>query len=490
MKQETYKETDKNRPRWLQDYERDLTVKGHFSPESPDSRGLDILARLYGRILPDLKKRGVADAPDALPKDVSKWAVLPDWLALMEKHPHTQRNVFDWLDSCIPASGLSMRGGALNIRRLPELSTAREKQYGQGFNDPTPSFTFHGERLPYRETRELAEKWMRSRRDEYPDKYVYDLDVESMDSWNNVLGGRASTYVLCESSILFHGMTPHQETHSPIPWDICRKVFDENMEREFPGFLDPGTNLNPAHLFVSTATGGGITIGNADGAAGYPYTNMDRKEVRKALGRPKFKGRATKGVVFQHALRSVANWIKAGMPMSGPEYEAVAQPATLAYRGDRAVDLNLRALASRGQLAEGHDASNQLAAMLPSRSVIIVPTAAVLMQSSWAQPLGNHIAGAGTPGFDWVDPDHSVTRLNEIRQLDLQQSGVVDGQMASVGADASGWDRDVTGQMHALETAWYMSMFPKDVSLLYVDAKLPLDVSPEWVSQTDRKSVV
>lgn len=469
-------------PSWVEDYERETTVKGYFSPESPDARGTAYLEELWRELQPELRKRNVAEVPVDLPKDVSKWALLPDWLALMKETPHVHRNVFDWLDEAIPKAGKVFRGGAMKIRRLPELATAREKQYGQGFNDPTPAFTFHGERVPYSQVKEKILRWMRSSRESYPDKYTYDLDLESMDGWNSVMGGRAATYVFCESSLLYHGMTPHQETHSPIPWDVARGSFDRVLESQFPGYEQERVNLSPSHLFVGTAPSGGVTIGNQQGAAGYPYSNMDRKAVRKALGRPKFKGRITKGHAFPHALRTVAEWIKAGMPMSGPEYQAMAQPATLAFRGDRQVDLYLRALASRGQDQTAHATSNRLAAVLPSRSVIIVPTCAVLAQSTWAQPLGNFIAGTATPGFDWVDPDHSVTRLDQIRQLDLQQSGTGLGVVATVGADASGWDRDVTGQMHAFETAWYMSMFPKEAELLYVDSVFPLDVDSEWVA--------
>jgi len=466
--------------KWLDNYARDTRVKVPFRAESPSRRGMAALERIWARIRPELEKRDVASVPTELPSDVSKWAILPDWLELMERVPHTHRNVFEWLDDAIPKGGMSFRGGCMTVQRKPELSVARAKQSGQGFNDPKPSFTFHGERLPYFKAGEMFEKWIRSARADYPDNEVYDLDLESMEGWNKVLGGRFSTYVGCESTLLFHGMTPHQETHSPIPWDIVRECHDEVLEQQFPGFSDEMTTIDPFHLFVGTAPSGGITVNNMEGASGYPYANYDRDKIRDVLNRPKFKGRPTKGKVFPHALRVVAQWVKAGMPMSGPEYDAMAQPATLAYRGDRQVQLELRALASRGQDVAAHDAANQLAAILPSRSVIIVPTCAVLAQSTWAQPLGNYIAGAATPGFDWVDPDHSVTRLDQIRQLDLQQEG--SGQtIATVGADASGWDRDVTGQMHAMETAWYMSMFPQNVKLLYVDAPLPMDVDSTWV---------
>lgn len=467
-------------PGWVKDYERRVDTKIVYRPESPDARGLAALGRIWNEILPELKERNVAEAPSELPKDVSKWAVLPDWVELLEKHPHTHRNVFDWLDSWVPKQGHTFRSGAATLRRLSGHSVSRAKQYGGGMNDPTPSFTFHGERLPYTESLKQAEKWVRASRARYPDKYVYDLDVESLEDWYKVLGGRCSTYVFAESSILYHGMTPHQETDSPIPWDIFGTTFKETLAEQFPSYGVGKSTLAARHLFVGTSLTGGVTIGNSQGSAGYPYTNMDRDTVREVLNRPKFQGRTTKGTVFPHALRQCVEWIEGGMPMSGPLYATMAQPATLAYRGDRAVHLNIRALASRGQDPSGHDASKRLAAMLPSRSIIIVPTCLVLAQSTWAQPIGDHIAGVATPGFDWVDPAHSVTRLNDVRQLDLQQGGARD--IATVGADASGWDRDVTGQFIAGETAWYMSMFEKDQSLLYVDAKLPLNVDSAWVA--------
>jgi len=452
-----------------------------FKPESPGRRGESGLKKIWNDIYPSLAERKVAEAPKSLPADVAKWAVLPDWVELLDRHPHTQRNVFDWLDSWVPKSGHVFRSGAATLRRLEGHKMAIERQYGQGFNDPTPAFTFHGERMPFTETLKMLQRWVRSSRASYPDAATYDIDQASLDDWYKVMGGRSSTYVFAESSILFHGMTPQQETDSPIPWDVFSDSWNKILKEQFAGYGPTEASLVPSNAFVGTRSSSGVYLGNADGAAGYPYTNMDQNNIRDAFERPKFKGRVTKGVAFQHAFRAVVEWIKADMPMGGALYEAVAQPATLGYRGDRPVTLDIRALASRGQNPAHHDSAARLAAMLPSRSIIIVPTALILAESIFAQPLGDHIAGSATSGFDWVDPGHSVRRLDDIRQRDLQAEGSAE-IVATVGADASGWDRDVVGQFHAGEAAWYMSMFPEEVSLLYGDAMLPLDVSSQWVA--------
>jgi len=480
---ETPVDTDDIDPNWVENYERGTRLKIPFTPENPTARGTLLLARLWAEVLPDLERRNVYDAPKEVPGDVSKWAVLPDWVELLLEHPHTQRNVFDWMDSWVPKAGHSFRGGAATLRRLEKHADARARQYGQGFNDPTPAFTFHGERLPYQHVREMIERWIAGNEGLYTDPDHYQLDYDSMQDWDKVMGGRCSTYVFCESSILFHGMTPHQDTDSPVPWDLFVASWKEVLAEQFPGFGAGSTTLHPVHLFVGTQATNGINIGNSDGAAGYPTVNMGERQIQRYLGRPKFKGRVTKGVAFQAALRVSVEWIEAGMPMSGPLYKKFAQPATLGYRGDRPVHLGIRALASRGQDSSGHPAANRLAATLPSRSIIIVPTCQILAESLWAQPLGDHITGVASPGFDWVDPDHTVKRLSDIKQLDLQQ-GHEQGDIATVGADASGWDRDVVGQFHACETAWYMSMFPEEAELLYVDAGLPLVASKEWVAAT------
>ena len=468
-------------PSWVESYARVTNGdKLRYSPEHPSARGEKLLTKVWKDILPELNERKVYEAPQDLPKDVAKWGVIPDWVALLDKFPHNYRNVFDWLDSWVPRGGHVFRNGAMTLKRV-DAPLSRLKQYGQGINDPTPAFTFHGERLPYTETKEMLQKWVKQSRDSYPDAETYNLDVESLDDWEKVMGGRCSTYVFAESSILFHGMTPHQETHSPVPNEIWAEAFRESLDHEFPGYGPGAAALRPAHMFVGPATSGGVTLGNQEGAAGYPYLNMSPTEIQDAFKRPKFKGRVTKGVAHQHAFKQLVKWIKGGMRMNGELYEAVSQPATLGYRGDRAVHLGIRALASRGQDSSKHNSAMRLAAMLPSRSIIIVPTVLVLAQSMWAQPIGNHIAGSAAPGFDWVDPGHSVKRLDEIRQLDLQSKGL-DSPVATVGADASGWDRDVVGQFHAGEAAWYMSMFEKEQTLLYVDAQLPIDVSEQWVA--------
>jgi hypothetical protein len=466
---------------WTEEYTRGVAPHKKYKPEHPSTRGTKVLTRIWDRIRPSLVERGIVDVPVTLPKDVSKWAVMPDWCELLEKHPHVGRNVFEWLDSWLPSGGHVFRGGAMTLRHRSDRATAREKQNGQGQNDPTPAFTFHGNRMEFDLVKENLIKEMNriSAEGGYPNKDFEKLDFESVEKWRSVMGGRCGTYTLAESSILFTGMTPHQESGAPIPWDIFWESWRKVLIKEFPGATD-GPILQPKHLFVGSGDSGGIRIQNSDGAAGYPYSNTTRDHLRKWIDRPKFQGRPTKGVVFPHAMRDMVEWIREGMPMNGPLYDKMAQPATLAFRGDRAVDLDIRALGSRGGLSQFHEGADQLAAMMPGRSVIIVPTVIVLAQSSWAQPLGDYIAGAGTPGFDWVDPWHTSDRLDTLRRLDIDQAG--DEPRALVGADASGWDRDLTCQMHAGETAWYCAMFPEEVRLVVIDAQLPLSVGDEWIA--------
>jgi hypothetical protein len=442
---------------------------------------LKTLNRIWNKIRPNLVERGIADVPEDLPKDVSKWAVLPDWCELLEKYPHNGRNVFEWLDTWLPKEGHVFRDGAMTLRRRSDRDIARTKQNGQGLNDPTPAFTFHGNRMDFDHIKALAVAKVNEARTKglYPNDDFADLDLESLDKWRSVLGGRAGTYVFAESSILYTGMTPHQETGEPVPWDVFWNSWNSSMDDQFPGWRN-GSLIRPAHLFVGIGNSPGVRIQNSDGAAGYPYSNTDSDKLRKWINRPKFKGRPTKGVVFPHALRSVTEWIEAGMPMTGKLYERMAQPATLAFRGDRAVDLDIRALASRGGLQQYHESADRLAAMMPSRSVIIVPTCQILAQSTWAQPLGDYIAGNATKGFDWVDPWFSSDRLDQLRRADLAQAS--DKPVALVGADASGWDRDVTSQMHAGEAAWYCAVTPEQVTSLVVHADLPIDVGDEWVA--------
>jgi len=468
-------------PEWLSDYARGVPGFKSYTPESPDARGMKELKAIWDVILPDLERRDVAVAPPTVPKDVSKWAVMPDWVRLLRLYPHKGRNVFKWMDTWLPKGGHSFRSGAAHMVRRRDRKTARLKQEGQGVNDPTPAFTFHGERVDFKNVGKMIRNWISVNKSEYADQFHYQEDISSMDKWDAVTGGRCGTYVWAEASTLFHGMTPHQETDAPIPKDIMSETWREVLAAQFPGYGPGMSTLSPSHLFVGTRLGGGITIGNSDGSGGYPYTNMDQDQVRDVLNRPKFKGRATKGVVFPHAIKVIAEWVKGGMPMKGPLYEAMAQPCTLSYRGDRAVHLGVRALASRSQLQTDHLAADRLAAMLPGRSIIIVSTCLVLAQSMFAQPLGNYIAAAGTPGFDWVDPWHTSKRLEDIKTIDLQQ-GASAVPVATVGADASGWDRDVVGQFIASDTAWYMSMFPQNVELLYASSPLPMDVTKEWVA--------
>jgi len=273
---------------------------------------------------------------------------MPDWLEVMQKHPFKGRNVFTWLDSWVPKAGFTFRGGAMTLTRLKDHETARTKQLGQGLNDPRPAFTFHGDRLDLQAVRSALEKEQGRLVAEglYPDDDVKTLDQESMEKWNSVMGGRVGSYVFAESSILFTGMTPHQESGTPIPWDVFWDAWRTQMELQFPGALD-SPPLKPKHLFNSVGYGQGIRIQNRDGAAGYPYTNMEADQIREALDRPKFQGRPTKGIVFNHAFKQLVAWLKEDMPMEGPLYEAVAQPATLTFRGDRAVDYNLRVLGTR-----------------------------------------------------------------------------------------------------------------------------------------------
>ena len=464
------------------DYARAGKPFKNYTPEHPKTRGMKILQRLWSKIRPSLVKRGIVEVPEDVPSDVGKWAVMPDWLEKFEAHPIKGRNVFEWLDSWVPDKGVTFRNGAMTLRRLKAHETARLKQFGQGMNDPRPAFTFHGNRIDLDAFKDrLVSECNRAKAaGRYPNNALFDLDMESLEKWDSWMGGRCGTYVLAESSILFHGMTPHQESASPIPVDVFWDSWRFALQREFPSAVE-APPLKPKHFFVSVGYGPGMRINNKKGATGYPFPNKTPDEIREILGRPKFSGRPTKGVVFNSQMTHLTNWIVAGMPMRGELYSHVAQPATLTFRGDRAVDRNIRALGVRGPQAEYHEAADQLAAILPGRSVIIVPTVLVLAQSTWAQPLGDHIADVAAPGFDWVDPDHTMERLSEIRRTDLTQAG--EGKVASVGADASGWDRDVTGQMHVGEAAWYCKMFPKNARLLHVDSDLPIEVDDAWVAE-------
>ena len=467
---------------WVRTYERG-TGKAVFKPEHPSRRGLQLLQQLWRRIRPGLVDRfGESSVPVDVPKDCEKWATLPDYLEMMMKSPHVQTNIFDWLDKTVPKSGVSVRGGACTLKRLKNASTARDKQYGSGTNNPRPSFTFFGNRIPYFKALEFAKKEIARAKNAglYADSIVAKLDEESLDKWYSVMGGRCSSFVFLEATQLFHGMTPHQDSAFPVPVDVAKEAFDEVLREQFPNLVDTANTLPPKELFVGTSNSGGIYIQNRDGAAGWPYINWTAEQFADRTDR-KLGTRPSKGSAFQHALKDLVTWIEAGMPMKGPLYRRVAQPATLAYRGDRAVDLNIRALATRGPDAATHASQAQLAALLPSRSVIIVPTILVLAQSTWAQPLGDYIVGVASPGFDWVDPDHTVKRLNDIRRADLDQSDPR-GRVAAVGADASGWDRDVPAQEHAYETGFAIATSPEEVDLLYIDASLPVDVDLAFTS--------
>lgn len=470
---------------WVDEYARGHVSRVDHQPEHLTARGDGLLNEIWNELRPEVVRRFPDDdVPEDVPKDIQKWAILPDWLALMRKHPHKYKNVFDWLDEVIPKSGLQMRG-VTTVRRRPELKEARRRQGGTGVNRPTPAWTFHGERLPYTEALRLVRALQADaiRRGEYPDADIEELDRESLDSWYNVQGGQCSTYVWTEACMLFHGMTPHQETHAPIPHDVAQNAWEMFMEAQFPEFLhNDDMTLNPKHLCVTLGNQRGVFLGNRQGAAGYPYTNTPRDQISGMLDGAKVDGkRITKGLMMQHAMRDLVAWIEGGMPMRGELYERVSQPATLAYRGDREVSLDMRKWASRGPDQQYNSTAEQLAAILPSRSVIIVPTCLVLAQSTWAQPMGAYVNDAAVPGFDWVDPYHTSVRLEAIRAGDLAQADTR-GPSASVGADASGWDRDVTSQDHAMETATYLSLFPERAELVYIDSPLPVDVDDEFMA--------
>ena len=467
-------ETEERREAWHpgDGYGREWVSGVRFTPQHPTAQGQGLVDQLWKRIANGLP--GDFD-PDQTPKDCGKWATLPGWLDLMVKHPHTERNFFTWMDKAVGKKGVTLNSGALRVRKMRDYSMARMRQFGSGVNVPKPAFTFHGERLPYRDVRDLAMKWIRTA--DYPDPEVRTLDMESIDSWFSVQGSRCSTYIFAESTMLFHGCSPQQETPFPIPHDVFEQAWTTVLDREFPRLKDG--KIRPKEMFVGTGPSGGVRIQKKDAAAGWPYVNMSTEEFQDYAGRPKFKGRINKGAAFPSAYRDLVKWVREGMPMSGPLYKRLAQPATLAYRGDREVSLELLAAANRGPEVQYHAAQDQLAALFPGRSVIIVPTILILAQSMWAQPLGDHIGSTAPPGFDWADPAVTSQRLDELRRQDLAKTGSTPIECG--GADASGWDRDVTGQDHAGETAWYLAVSPEEVRLLHVDSELPIDVDDEWV---------
>jgi len=244
------------------------------------------------------------------------------------------------------------------------------------------------------------------------------------------------------------------------------------MEANFPSLLsNPGT-YKPKHLFWSTQIGGGYVISTRDAAAGGPYSWLDLEGKRFRARRPKKQGRFTKADVQRAEMQILVKWVKEGMPMTGDLAALLKLPATPTFRGDREVPLSLRRWATQVP---------QLAALLPSRSVIIVPAILTFAQMIYAQAIGDVITGQAPPEYDWVDAGVTKQRLEEIRSQDVAQTA---GDRLVVGADCSTWDRDVTGQDHLYEAMTYCHFFPEEVTLLYVDSPAALDVDEEWAQRT------
>jgi hypothetical protein len=128
-----------------------------------------------------------------------------------------------------------------------------------------------------------------------------------------------------------------------------------------------------------------------------------------------------------------------------------------------------------------------LQCLLPSRSVIVVATPLVLAQSSWAKPLGEYLNTSLAPGFDWGHPSHTAARCSALLHADTGQGKPGVTAIQTGGGDASSYDRTVTGQCHAIETAWYLDLFPKEATLIIADQIAPIYEGDELVARAERE---
>lgn len=439
-------------------------VDPKYHATAPMSRGEAALNRLWPKVREDILAEFPDDeVPVEVPKSLTKFTPYGEMIELMDKYPVKSKRFFEW------AADTPLKLDGVRIERvLPQLAI---NQTSLGVADPKPAWTFHGRFIPFEEARRVLTEAINKEAKNF-DPHILEKERDGMEDWSSVLGGKNPWFIFADLMALFHGRTYHQDSDTPIPWDIFVSAWYESMKENFPRVLENPGLYSPRHLFLSTASSGGILLSNNQGAAGSPYSFLDLEGKRLRSGRPKKQGRFTKLDVARSELQILVKWIKEGMPMTGDTYDLINLPATPTFRGDREVPLNLRKWAHKVP---------SLAALLPSRSIIIVPAVQTLAQMTYSQTIGEYVTGQAPKEFDWVDANHTKLAMESIRSIDISQSDVDEWPTYTVGADCSTWDRDVTGQEHCMQTLTMLHFFPERVRLLYVDSPAPLDVDQDWI---------
>jgi len=435
---------------------------------------------LWTRIRKEIIELFPADegiVPNEIPKSLKKWNYDTWILSQMVAEPVTTFKGLDWVHNVLDKSGGSVQFmhdyGTCTLKQDPNKRTAAIKQVNETLLQPDPVWTFLGGKTKWDEVKQQAEilnKSIQSNPDASP--FMKRMEADALEKILTVPGGVNGLYALADIMRIPDGMLRVCDAEPIADLHTMEEAHVELMYEQFPAIAGRMGLLEPLHLVpVIGGNTKGAVVGNRQGSYGYPFTNSTREEAdellveaggKRAAGRPLNKGGA-----LCYTLSQIRKWIDADMPDSGPVFEDVLnQPSAIFHRSDRTVELMVRKWAMRVPA---------LAALFPSRTVIVVDGTSVFCQATWFQPLNRLIMSSAAPGYDWVHPTHTRARMSALIEADVTQAAAGDGfEVQTIGLDASGWDRSVTGWDHAWETAFYLDLFPREFDMITCDAPDPL----------------
>jgi len=215
--------------------------------------------------------------------------------------------------------------------------------------------------------------------------------------------------------------------------------------------IPPGTYLTPSHMLVGSASAGGsyssgegcIQIGNAAGAAGFPYTGEKNARELTSDG-----DRASKGNTAKREIGALVEWVRAGQPWSGPLYDRIAQPATMTSRGDAKVDIDLLIFVT-ALLEAGYPLGHLL---MPGRGIVIAPGIGTLMESICGGPFLEMLNMFNVSKYDLRE-----ARLLKIRVLELFD--LIERGWDVVSGDTERWDLNAYPGEHGYCAAGWANLF-------------------------------
>jgi len=409
-------------------------------------------------------KFGIVLDDSEVGKTADRWTLFPAALRLYARFPPKSFKLDEWLHALLDRYDTIIVEGVSFLQRESEgMEIYAGKTLGLMQARAKPGFTAMGKRTSHAAyDAEVKIRLEDAKKDLRERGLVLEADLIG-DSMGGLMGGSSPSWIVWDMLYMPAGTFKLQRQTPVYPQDAV----DYAVQRWFSKMGHK--QLDVRHLAAVTAgsASNGIRI-PVQGSAGFPFLNMERKDVMKLTSERK----ARKGTVIRPVMRILKQWIDAGLPVEGPFWDMLLdQCRTGAHtRSDRQVSLKRRVLAELDPF---------VAMLLEGRLVLIASSIVTTGQSTVTQDLQIKAAQTSEMGYDVGS--NRVTRSTAQAMVRRSESEVQLGTITHVvGADVTLFGENLSRLQRALELHVVTQMLPDDFDLLILESDTPLVLREGW----------